>query len=104
MPGSDRSACQQTRASTNVKVSRANTLCLQVWQIMPKDKLEFLQAELSFFDEVTQVSQGCRLLYSQVFCQLAPSMADLLQCRPDRALPGDLRRQGSLETLWLKTD
>lgn len=61
MPGSDQSACPQTRASTNVKVSRANTLCLQVWQIMPKDKLEFLQAELSFFDEVTQVSAQCCL-------------------------------------------
>ena len=61
-------------------------LCLQVWQIMPKDKLEFLQAELSFFDEVTQVRLPCCPLCSQAVRQVAPSTADLLPCGPDRLL------------------
>ena len=65
LPGPGQHACQYDTASSNLKVCHADMMCLQVWQIMPKDKLEFLQAELSFFDEVTQVSLQCCPLSNQ---------------------------------------
>ena len=49
-------AAQQTPARSAVLAA------LQVWTIMPKDKMDFLQAELSFFDDVTKVGASALLM------------------------------------------